>query len=656
MQKLQTILLTAIFLFFIITSLSFSAHNVKVCASIPYDTLNGTCIKLTSSGNYGINSFDFISEDNIALLCSSERKIKIFNTTTNSVVTSLAINFFPEDFIFSNNSYYILSDYSIHQFDQSGKKLKEFRINDEFRFVDRMASIDNSMYILTADGNSYKVIENGNSLTPEQQINNRIPGWIINKDISVSTIRNSDHEFLINIFSKNGKTKEEIVDVSEKLGSALVIGCTDDIIYIDVRYIIDEIPLKTEREILAYSLNTSTIIDTIEIPENYHYYTKRDFIIHNNNLFKLFSLEDKTDLAELTYNPVGNKTIFPQKYYNKYHYNNHLPESHESKTPNSFLKSSDVQTISRDQILANADKYEKVKWHCSDKNTTNHTIVNLPDGGIIRTPEWVVTGDKEKMPYKWGGFTQIDDYLTRINAGAYAGDDYTSREQNVVSAGDTYCVGVDCSGFVSRVWGRTQREWTGSLPNISTQLQSWSQMLPGDIANKASSHTMLFVSFNPSGTFNAIHASGYDWRVSYMTFNLTDLTGYTPLKYRNIEEVSSVVNDDHKQKDFEIFQNYPNPFNPVTTIIYSISAYQVSSPLAFVRRGAGGEVRGATGVQVSLKVYDMLGREVAVLVNAEQNPGTYEVIFNGNDLPSGIYFAELNTGNKKEIKKMLLLR
>ena len=96
--------------------------------------------------------------------------------------------------------------------------------------------------------------------------------------------------------------------------------------------------------------------------------------------------------------------------------------------------------------------------------------------------------------------------------------------------------------------------------------------------------------------------------------------------------------------EFELSQNYPNPFNPSTTIRFTIPQ----------------DVRRETQ-DVSLKVYDILGNEVATLVNEELSAGEYEVEFNshsgaGRNLTSGIYFYQLKAGNFVETKKMILLK
>jgi len=86
--------------------------------------------------------------------------------------------------------------------------------------------------------------------------------------------------------------------------------------------------------------------------------------------------------------------------------------------------------------------------------------------------------------------------------------------------------------------------------------------------------------------------------------------------------------------DFSLSQNYPNPFNPTTSLQYAIGSRQF----------------------VTLKVYDLLGREIATLVNEEKPAGEYEVEFDASGLTSGIYFYQLKAGQFSETKKMVLLR
>ena len=96
----------------------------------------------------------------------------------------------------------------------------------------------------------------------------------------------------------------------------------------------------------------------------------------------------------------------------------------------------------------------------------------------------------------------------------------------------------------------------------------------------------------------------------------------------------SVSDEPNISSNYILLPNYPNPFNPSTKISYSIPSTS----------------------KVTLKIYDILGKEVAILVNEEKSLGEYEVEFNAADLPSGIYFYQLKAGKFIQTKKMVLLR
>ncbi|MGB5893732.1 MAG: T9SS type A sorting domain-containing protein [Ignavibacteriaceae bacterium] len=98
--------------------------------------------------------------------------------------------------------------------------------------------------------------------------------------------------------------------------------------------------------------------------------------------------------------------------------------------------------------------------------------------------------------------------------------------------------------------------------------------------------------------------------------------------------VSGVEDEFVNPDDFVLYQNYPNPFNPTTNIKYMINSRQF----------------------ISLKVYDVLGNEIAILVNEEKPSGTYLVEFDATTLPSGVYMYRLTTGDLSVSKKLILLK
>jgi hypothetical protein len=114
-----------------------------------------------------------------------------------------------------------------------------------------------------------------------------------------------------------------------------------------------------------------------------------------------------------------------------------------------------------------------------------------------------------------------------------------------------------------------------------------------------------------------------------------------------ILDVTNVDEEPKVPDNFFLFQNYPNSFNPSTKIKFTIQIPPVSSPLVKGRTKEG---------FVSLKVYDVLGNEIATLVNEEKPAGTYEVEFNGAGLTSGIYYYRLESNGFVQTKKMILLK
>jgi photosystem II stability/assembly factor-like uncharacterized protein len=104
----------------------------------------------------------------------------------------------------------------------------------------------------------------------------------------------------------------------------------------------------------------------------------------------------------------------------------------------------------------------------------------------------------------------------------------------------------------------------------------------------------------------------------------------------NFDQTTDIQGIETNPSSYTLEQNYPNPFNPTTKIEFNVPA---------------GPIR-----LLSLRVYDVLGNEILTLVNEQKPPGRYEVEFNADGLSSGVYYYKLSTGNRKSVKKMILLK
>jgi photosystem II stability/assembly factor-like uncharacterized protein len=173
-----------------------------------------------------------------------------------------------------------------------------------------------------------------------------------------------------------------------------------------------------------------------------------------------------------------------------------------------------------------------------------------------------------------------------------SGSTNTQTVRSLVLANSTLIAGTDGNGVIE-IKNNSWNAVNTGLPN-------------SQVFALASLNTTLFAGTNLSGV----------WKRP-----LSEVTA--------IDEVSNQL-----PATFSLSQNYPNPFNPSTTIKFSISQAGL----------------------VTLKVYDILGRQVATLVNEEKPAGSYEVEFNPARLSSGIYFYSIRSGNFSETKKMIFMK
>jgi hypothetical protein len=138
------------------------------------------------------------------------------------------------------------------------------------------------------------------------------------------------------------------------------------------------------------------------------------------------------------------------------------------------------------------------------------------------------------------------------------------------------------------------------------------------VPNGLPSYPRVYAVLDQENSITEIHE---DNNKGYNILGIYSVTG--------VEDENNIV-----PEEYTLYQSYPNPFNPSTTIKYSLPASDM----------------------VSLKVFDILGREVAVLVNEYKTSGTYSIEFNANRFASGVYFYQLKSGNFLETKKMTLLK
>jgi hypothetical protein len=212
------------------------------------------------------------------------------------------------------------------------------------------------------------------------------------------------------------------------------------------------------------------------------------------------------------------------------------------------------------------------------------------------------------FPQKYSPGTSYAITVKRVGGSLISNFNCSSRKGSTTQAGGTFTAGTKSALYTVTGYESGVR---GSVNNIDSANFLWTAPAAG------------------SGSVQLI-VSGLQGSKSGQT---------TKISLTSTENLTGVVAAAREVIGFSLGQNYPNPFNPSTTIEYGV-----------------GNLSSRAGEKVSLKVFDLLGNEVAVLVDGWKAMGTYRIVFHASKYPSGIYFYTLRCGTTVQSKRMLLLK
>jgi len=260
-----------------------------------------------------------------------------------------------------------------------------------------------------------------------------------------------------------------------------------------------------------------------------------------------------------------------------------------------------------DVYLVKTDANGNLQWfktYGGSSSDVGYSVIETPDGGYVITGHTLSFGAGVHDVWLIRVDTVIPVELTAFTSNI-SGSNVTL---NWITALEANNMGFE----VERASSSNTHLSGGTSP-----LQVWEKI--GFVEGKGTTTSVSTYSFTDKG----LSSGSYNYRIKQIDFDGTS-------KYYNLTELVEIGTPDR----FELSQNYPNPFNPSTIISWQ-------SPVS--------------GHQV-LKVFDVLGNEIATLVNEFKNAGVHEVEFYATELASGIYFYQLNAGSYTEIKKMILIR
>lgn len=351
--------------------------------------------------------------------------------------------------------------------------------------------------------------------------------------LSNRVIRESDH-----ILKVIGAGISFLIHQSDIIGSGKYLGKNKNgFHFVYVETIIQQVPLDVNRIIGLYDDNGATQA-IFHIPNlDYTFIEKPFYIDDEGHLYLMSSRINGLTISGWIQDgdERGDDPVYtlPTHLLEGVHYNslpNHFPEP-ELEDPEE-RESFNYPAVTPEEALELADAYVNYEWSADAGNITGGPITD-PNGVTVETPGWVQVGTNYHIPYQWGGFYTLDGFNNGIDDGKYAGDKATDCSTNwCVSA---FAVGVDCSGFVSRCWNLSSHYSTAMMDDdITIPYDSWSDLGPGDAIHKVG-HVRMVVLRNTDGSFLVVEASAADWKVSYRTYNLSQLTAYTPRYYVGME-------------------------------------------------------------------------------------------------------------------------
>ncbi len=573
MKKLIIFLTVVVF-----SNLLFGQYTFEEKLFVPWGKSDSTLsFRKAPGGQYGPTSFQ-IKDKEVIILDAQNQTIKIYKD--KKFKRAVKIPFYnADDFLWnSEKDYYVLNE---NKFYKMNKKtvINNYKTSSGRIRISKITKYENGQIALTTNIlTTLKInsLQKGNALKKIDGIPDGLSGQIkaIRKNSQTAEVELADNSYYnINI---------------NDLGAIKYIGATPEgFKYFLIEQITQQVPLKVARYI--YLMNDAGKLKAkFNLPNIKFSYIFKEFSVDKKgNLYQMISAEDGIHIIEWRYENKFPKKVpiikYPENLDQSYHYNDFEYPAYESN-PLLKKKNNITASVTRAEALSTANSYIVCEWTGSSSNSTDG--LEIINGDSVRTPSsnngyWWTIGSNEKLTYKWGGFTSLSTFESGISSGKKAGDNYLgNRREGTVSWGDTYVIGVDCSGYVCRCWDTSIKYGTITISNVSFELGSFDDLEPADALNYASRHIRLFVDRNPDGTLLIAESAGSGWACRYHSFLIGDLSDYVPIRYDNISGSTGLISVVNPTSSIPIIVGkYDNPINFISEVKVFDSAGEEISDL-----------------------------------------------------------------------------
>ncbi|MFZ4621741.1 MAG: T9SS type A sorting domain-containing protein, partial [Bacteroidota bacterium] len=266
---------------------------------------------------------------------------------------------------------------------------------------------------------------------------------------------------------------------------------------------------------------------------------------------------------------------------------------------------------------------------------------------------FVMDGVLDAVATKAASINNLDLFLAASGSNLYV-----ATQSATSQSGDMFIfISDSIRPLVTAPWAKSGKVtgWNYFLANESSNNWSgWFDKNGAGISLQNKSGTTLEGYFSPQSLFGKSALKLYIAIAKYQTADAGALLSQLPANNGdgNIDAaewftydygVTKVQNVNIIPDHFALQQNYPNPFNPSTTISFSIA-------------NVGTDDNPSRNMNTTITIFDLIGREVATIVNDHFSPGTYSVIWDAKNVPSGMYFYRLQSGDFTAVRRMILLK
>jgi len=445
------------------------------------------------------------------------------------------------DLALFNQTFFVMGWDKVLQINSNGELINTFTVAPEILNHSSGIAVNNAgqAYWQVSGDREYKIVPDGKKLDKDTVSSILRTGLSISQNNTGATTskftRLDDQHGTLKVFNKYYNPVALIpIEVEHFLGSANLLGVDNaGNYYVLLEELLENVPAFVVETTVRKFTPEGKQLGAALVPTEGLYFVPHRFVdvAPTGEVYFLQVHQDEARILRLHFQ-VRHTSQLAEKWSAR---KNQLEISDPQRTQQPTTE----DPITRDQIMSNAAAYVDLYWTINSDNLNGTACA----GQLWEQPGYLNgsnPGDQIiGMPYKWGGFSSVPDFLEDMSTNKAAGD---SNTNDVLSCAS----GVDCSGFVSRAWNLSYKRGTSTFSDISESLDDWQHLRQGDAVNNATSHIALFDSFNSTGINTYEATAGCNWKVCGYSRSYTylDTYSYVPIRYDHVIETEICAHPD----------------------------------------------------------------------------------------------------------------